>query len=243
MRGFLRYTDDIAIDEDFWTPFVDVFASALFVLLLFVIVARFSENLLMMEQRKKIQEMIRKDLSSLNLSSATIECEKPTGNAKYRIYLLADEFFPLGSAEIKNPEDMKILGLTLKKYISNEKFRIKKVEIHGHTDIIPLGPAWSRKYYSNWGLSAMRAVKVAHIFVDECGMDGGKVLVAGSGKYEPRVYKKYRDYEKFLDDFSKKWSIPRSDEATLLARASRELSKNRRIEIVIYFDERRGLFR
>jgi chemotaxis protein MotB len=66
------------------------------------------------------------------------------------------------------------------------------VEIHGHTDDLPIN---SRRYPSNWELSADRATQVAKALM-QFGIDPTRLSTKGFGEYHP-LYPNDRDANRF----------------------------------------------
>ncbi len=57
----------------------------------------------------------------------------------------------------------------------------RSFQVAGHTDNVPIK---SRKFKSNWELSASRAVNVVKFMVEK-GMDPNRVSAAGYGQFDP----------------------------------------------------------
>lgn len=81
------------------------------------------------------------------------------------------------------------------------------IVVEGYTDNIPITKA--SKFSSNWQLSSARAANVAEFLVDHCDIDGSRISSVGYSKYHPKAS---------------------NDTAT-------GRSKNRRIEIVILYNQ------
>ena len=89
--------------------------------------------------------------------------------------------FELGKANI-TPEGKQILnkvGHILK------SVHDKQIRVIGHTDNIPITPAFQYKFPSNWELSAARAAAVIRYFQDDAGLDPRILEVVGHSFYEP----------------------------------------------------------
>lgn len=87
--------------------------------------------------------------------------------------------FPSGS-EILKRESHKVLKVVGETISGN----VREVVIGGHTDDIPIS---SRKYQSNWDLSAKRAISVVSFMVDSCSVDPAKLVAAGYSEFRPLV--------------------------------------------------------
>ena len=77
------------------------------------------------------------------------------------IELSSNSFFQSGSADIK-PTMIKSL-VDLGQIIQDFPTEDYQVDVEGHTDNVPINTV---QFPSNWELSALRAVNVAHIFED-----------------------------------------------------------------------------
>lgn len=230
----------------YWQTFVDILTSCLFVLIVFLILSRFSEELFRISKRKEIQEEIKSKIESLALESGRANCDSALGKAKYVITLSADSLFYMGEYITNYPDDIITLGTVLKTIFENEKYTKDSIfnylEVQGHTDIIPLGKTMKENIISNWGLSSLRAVSVSHILIDAVGFSPKQIRAVGCGQYEPKVYKDYgndRGYISFIKDifkFTEKMTSRQKNDILLMAANS--LSPNRRIELVIYFNEK-----
>ena len=75
--------------------------------------------------------------------------------------LSSGSFFESGSAVIK--ESMVTTLIDLSEIIQDFPTEDYRVDVEGHTDNVPINTA---QFPSNWELSALRAVNVAHIFED-----------------------------------------------------------------------------
>ncbi len=91
------------------------------------------------------------------------------------ISLAADAFFEPASAEVRIEEAratlQKVASLLTSPELAGRKFRIE-----GHTDNVPTNGR--APYYTNWELSAARAVNVLHYLVD-FGVNENQCQVAG----------------------------------------------------------------
>ena len=56
------------------------------------------------------------------------------------------------------------------------------VRVEGHTDNIPIT---TKKFPSNWELSAFRSINVAKYFVNKHGIDPGRITTTGYAEYKP----------------------------------------------------------
>jgi len=114
------------------------------------------------------------------------------------ISLAADAFFGPASAEINFEEARPVLqkaaALMRTEAMAGRKFRIE-----GHTDAIPTDP--EGEYFTNWELSAARAVNILHALVDygvnetQCQVAGfaDTVPLASNDSAEGRAYNRRVD--------------------------------------------------
>lgn len=87
--------------------------------------------------------------------------------------------FDLGKASIK-PEAKPILS-TLSKVL---KENLKEIQVEGHTDDIPIH---TRRFPSNWELSAARALSVVRYFFEYEGIPEKHLIAVGRGEHRPLV--------------------------------------------------------
>ncbi len=87
--------------------------------------------------------------------------------------------FASGSAKVNDE------GRTALKQIAAvlKAFEDRRFQIEGHTDNVPIK---GHSGYSNWELSADRALSVVHLMVEE-GVQAQNVSAAGYGEYRPRA--------------------------------------------------------
>lgn len=93
------------------------------------------------------------------------------------VSIATDEvLFPTGSAHVQ-PEGVKLLGLMAPVLASFDN----AIRVEGHTDTVPL----DRNGYTNWNLSADRALAVLNILVDDYGLNPRRLSATGYGEYRP----------------------------------------------------------
>jgi len=98
--------------------------------------------------------------------------------SQIRLVLNTPVLFDSGSAELKT-QTKSILDRIAKTF----SLTGEKIIVEGHTDNIPIK---SRKFRSNWELSARRAVNVINYFVGK-GISAQRFIAAGYGEYFPRA--------------------------------------------------------
>ena len=96
------------------------------------------------------------------------------------IELSSNSFFQSGSADIK-PTMIKSL-VDLSEIIQDFPTEDYQVDVEGHTDNVPINTI---QFPSNWELSALRAVNVAHIFEDN-GMPRERIAAVAYADTKPK---------------------------------------------------------
>lgn len=87
--------------------------------------------------------------------------------------------FPSGSARLSRQglQLLEKVGAAIKPFH-------RTIRVEGHTDDIPIE---TRRYPSNWELSAARAISVVKFFIDEAGFSPDMLSAAGYGASRPRT--------------------------------------------------------
>lgn len=65
------------------------------------------------------------------------------------------------------------------------RFPERALQVAGHTDDVPISPALSQRFPSNWELSSARANSVIHFLQQEVGLPGNRLVAAGFSEYQP----------------------------------------------------------
>ncbi len=89
--------------------------------------------------------------------------------------------FDSGKADLK-PESKKILK-NVADILNREEFKDKLIKVEGHTDTDPI--IYSKKYPTNWELSAIRATNVLRYLVEEGNIEGNRISSSGYSYYRP----------------------------------------------------------
>ncbi len=89
--------------------------------------------------------------------------------------------FDSGKADLK-PESKKILK-NVADILNREEFKDKLIKVEGHTDTDPI--LYSKKYPTNWELSAIRATNVLRYLVEEGNIEGNRISSSGYSYYRP----------------------------------------------------------
>jgi chemotaxis protein MotB len=99
---------------------------------------------------------------------------------KLTLDVLDEILFDSGQAEIK-PKGLAVLQRVIDIL---KKVKDKLIRIEGHTDNIPIRGALSKKYATNWELSAARATNITR-YLQNQGIDPLILSAAAYGEYRP----------------------------------------------------------
>jgi chemotaxis protein MotB len=99
---------------------------------------------------------------------------------KLTVNLVDSVLFDSGKAEVK-PEGLVVLQKVIDILKS---LKDKVIRIEGHTDNVPIVGALTRRYPSNWELSAARAINVAR-YLQQQGIDPALLAAVAYGEYKP----------------------------------------------------------
>lgn len=91
-----------------------------------------------------------------------------------------------GSATIKKSAQPLLSGIV--STLSLPSYRAYKIDVEGHTDDIPIA---TRKFPSNWELSAARAINVVRFMIAK-GLKPGRFKASGYADVQPKV--PHRDF-------------------------------------------------
>jgi chemotaxis protein MotB len=100
---------------------------------------------------------------------------------KLKVNMLDEILFDSGKTTIK-PQGIEVLE-RVGSILLNVKDRA--ISIEGHTDNVPIGAELSKRYPTNWELSAVRATTVARYLQEKIGLDPGLLSAIGYGEYQP----------------------------------------------------------
>lgn len=123
------------------------------------------------------QELLSEMISARGLESEMTASMTPSGLV---IELSSNSFFESGSAVIK--ESMVNTLVDLSEIIQDFPTDDYQVDIEGHTDNVPINTV---QFPSNWELSALRAINVAHIFEDT-GMPRERIAAIAYADTKPK---------------------------------------------------------
>jgi len=88
--------------------------------------------------------------------------------------------FASGEAEVK-PEGLEVLSKVIDVL---KDVKDKAIRVEGHTDNIKIRGALTKRFPTNWELSAARAVNVAR-YLEKQGIDPALLSTAAYGEYKP----------------------------------------------------------
>jgi chemotaxis protein MotB len=99
-----------------------------------------------------------------------------------RVDMVDEVLFDSGEAELKPAGKVVIekVGKIL------QKTEGRSIEVHGHTDNVPIQGALAKRYPTNWELSSARAVNVVR-FLQQSGVDPARLLANARSEYQPRT--------------------------------------------------------
>jgi len=93
------------------------------------------------------------------------------------VHIMESALFREGSPELQS-RSMEVLDLVYQQIAD----RPNHIRIEGHTDDRPIN---TPMYPSNWELSAARATSVVRYYIENYGIDPGKISALGYGAYRP----------------------------------------------------------
>jgi chemotaxis protein MotB len=99
-----------------------------------------------------------------------------------RVDLVDEVLFDSGEGDVKTAGRavLEKVGQVLKKAEG------RRVDVQGHTDNVPIVGALSKRYPTNWELSAARAVNVARL-LQEAGVAPQRLSATAHSEYEPKA--------------------------------------------------------
>lgn len=125
---------------------------------------------------KTYEDLLDKMKQEISQGQVTISELK----GKLTVNMVDAVLFDSGKAEVK-PEGLQVL----QKVIDILKgVKDKAIRIEGHTDNVQIIGALTKKYPTNWELSAARAINVAR-FLQQQGIDPASLAAVAYGEYKP----------------------------------------------------------
>ena len=147
--------------------------------------ARLKEDIAQLQKQKEIEVQKTSKTYENLLDSMKSEISKGEVTiselkGKLTVNLVDSVLFDSGKAEVKEN------GLVvLQKVIDILKsVKDKTIRIEGHTDNVPIVGALTRKYPTNWELSAARAINVAR-YLQQQGLDPALLAAVAYGEFKP----------------------------------------------------------
>ncbi len=125
---------------------------------------------------KTYEEMLDKMKNEISQGQVTISELK----GKLTVNMLDAILFDSGRAEVK-PAGLAVLGKVVDILKS---VKDKAIRIEGHTDNVQISGVLTRKYPTNWELSAARAINVTR-YLQEQGIDPTLLSAVAYGEYRP----------------------------------------------------------
>jgi len=122
-------------------------------------------------------------VGELQLEIANRQIEVERIRDKLRVEMVDEVLFDSGVAELK-PEGQAVLkriGAVLAR--SNDR----GIEVQGHTDNVPIRGALTRRFGTNWELSAARATNVARFLQDQAAVDPKTLSASAYAEFRPRT--------------------------------------------------------
>lgn len=117
-----------------------------------------TEEVTVLSPLTNAKEMLDQLIEERDLDGEMSTSFTPTG---LKIELSSSSFFGSGSADVR--ESMVPSLIELSEVLQSLPEGDYQVEVEGHTDNVPINTA---RFPSNWELSSLRAINVAHIFED-----------------------------------------------------------------------------
>ncbi len=145
------------------------------------------------ELQEKVAEK-EKELASLRSTQDELqgELKEEIANHQVQVQRIQDQLkvdmvdevlFDSGEAALK-PAGVAVLkkvGTVLKKATN------RRIEVQGHTDNNPIRGALTKRFATNWELSAARAINVARFLQDEGGVAPAMLSASGYSEYRPKA--------------------------------------------------------
>src|SRR6266704_636553 len=138
------------------------------------------------ELQEKVAEK-EKELASLRSTQDELqgELKEEIANHQVQVQRIQDQLkvdmvdevlFDSGEAALK-PAGVAVL----------KKATNRRIEVQGHTDNNPIRGALTKRFATNWELSAARAINVARFLQDEGGVAPAMLSASGYSEYRPKA--------------------------------------------------------
>lgn len=122
----------------------------------------------------RLRSELQSELAERNVQLEQLE------NRQTLIRVGSDILFETGSADLSR-DGQRTLNLVVK--ILRE-YPNRQINVEGHTDDVPIGPALAKTYPSNWELSAARAARAVR-YLQDAGIPAAQLNVVGRGAEQP----------------------------------------------------------
>jgi chemotaxis protein MotB len=149
--------------------------------------AKLKENILKLQKTK--EEEVKKVSLTLQEMTENMKEQIAKGDltirelrGKLTLDMKAELLFDSGKAEIK-AEGVEVLGKMTGTF---RNLQGKVIRIEGHTDNKPITAALSRKYPTNWELSAARAINVTR-YLEQQGVDPHILSAVANSEFQPKL--------------------------------------------------------
>ncbi len=130
------------------------------------------ESLLSVQQ--KIEQRLREQIEAQEIKIEEIE-------GKLKMTLVDTILFATGRAEL-NAKGKKTLRQVAASLRENPE---QSIQVEGHTDNVPIGPAVRQRFATNWELSAARATAVVRFLQAPGGVAPQRLSASGYSAYRP----------------------------------------------------------
>ncbi|NLJ79149.1 MAG: OmpA family protein [Tissierellia bacterium] len=130
------------------------------------------------EDLERLKELLEEYVDSIGLSDEILLTVEERGLV---IRLMDKVLFDSGKADLR-PDSMEILD-AISDILDMDEFRERLIKIEGHTDTDPI--IYAEEFPTNWELSSIRSSNVLRYLVEEQGIQGHRISLAGYSYYRP----------------------------------------------------------
>jgi chemotaxis protein MotB len=133
-----------------------------------------AEKQLASQMQRSLEDEMRAKLESKDVTIAQLQ-------GKLTVTIVDRVMFDSGEATLK-PEGEAVMQKIAALLAGHPEL---KIHVVGHTDNVPIKPAATGRFASNWELSTARALAAVHCLVDQAGVDPRRVGAVGYGEFRP----------------------------------------------------------
>lgn len=128
------------------------------------------------EARETIENNLRAEIAAKDVVIEEME-------GKLKVTLVDKILFNTGSDRINDP------GRNALRQIARSLIDggAHEIQVEGHTDDVPIGPALAERFPSNWELSAARAIAVVRFLEEKAGVDPARLSACAYSFHRPLV--------------------------------------------------------